>query len=267
MKMKMIVAALALAAAGSANAAIENGTSGNGEMFMTVWDQTGLQSYTLDLNLTMDDFIAGVAANQSFTFNADANMTTFLGQVLPANQSNLVYAIGAMDIKGANASDYHRYLTTSSNIVLGASTANQVRNVDLKQLGTQGGVMLGNANGLLGSNDSLIVTDPAILAYAGSASWGNNWGTKANFNTLGEIGDDLGMYFLRQTSGASAANNTRSIYEQMNWGNGDQVFANLSTNGTLTFAAAAPVPEADTYALMLAGLGLVGFLARRRKAA
>jgi hypothetical protein len=28
---------------------------------------------------------------------------------------------------------------------------------------------------------------------------------------------------------------------------------------------AAPIPEADTYALMLAGLGLVGFMARRRK--
>ena len=29
----------------------------------------------------------------------------------------------------------------------------------------------------------------------------------------------------------------------------------------------APVPEPETYALMLAGLGLVGFAARRRKAA
>lgn len=33
---------------------------------------------------------------------------------------------------------------------------------------------------------------------------------------------------------------------------------------TLTFANPAPVPEADTYAMLLAGLGLVGFMARRR---
>lgn len=34
--------------------------------------------------------------------------------------------------------------------------------------------------------------------------------------------------------------------------------------GTLS-AAAAPIPEPETYALMLAGLGLMGFVARRRK--
>ena len=36
--------------------------------------------------------------------------------------------------------------------------------------------------------------------------------------------------------------------------------------GTITYHfATAPVPEAETYAMMLAGLGLVGFMARRRK--
>jgi hypothetical protein len=34
---------------------------------------------------------------------------------------------------------------------------------------------------------------------------------------------------------------------------------------TLTFANPAPVPEAETYAMMLAGLGLVGFMVRRRR--
>jgi len=34
--------------------------------------------------------------------------------------------------------------------------------------------------------------------------------------------------------------------------------------GTLTYSVAA-VPEAETYAMMLAGLGLVGFMVRRRR--
>ncbi|OYY92513.1 MAG: hypothetical protein B7Y41_15630 [Hydrogenophilales bacterium 28-61-23] len=36
-------------------------------------------------------------------------------------------------------------------------------------------------------------------------------------------------------------------------------------NFTVSASVAAPIPEADTYALLLAGLGLVGFLARRRR--
>lgn len=37
--------------------------------------------------------------------------------------------------------------------------------------------------------------------------------------------------------------------------------------GTVTYTFAAPVPEPETYAMLLAGLGLVGFAARRRKSA
>lgn len=48
--------------------------------------------------------------------------------------------------------------------------------------------------------------------------------------------------------------------------NGDADYFSLSSNGTLSYVAA-PVPEADSYAMMLAGLGLVGYMVRRRKAA
>lgn len=47
--------------------------------------------------------------------------------------------------------------------------------------------------------------------------------------------------------------------------NGSYTYDHLNINVTTT-AVAAPVPEPETYALMLAGLGLVGFAARRRGA-
>jgi hypothetical protein len=41
--------------------------------------------------------------------------------------------------------------------------------------------------------------------------------------------------------------------------------ASASENGYALFRSAAPVPEPETYAMMMAGLGLMGFIARRRK--
>ncbi len=56
---------------------------------------------------------------------------------------------------------------------------------------------------------------------------------------------------------------------------GDRITVDVGPNGGYSYdhlnidvvTTAAPVPEPETYALMLAGLGLVGFAARRRRAA
>ncbi|OGU24319.1 MAG: hypothetical protein A2580_06600 [Hydrogenophilales bacterium RIFOXYD1_FULL_62_11] len=261
MKLKLIALA-AMLAAGSANAAILDGSSaasgGNGELFMTVLDSVGQKSYTLDLNLTMNDFLAGIAVSgASYNYGADANMSSFLSMVAPADKSGLVFAIGAMDASGATATDFHRYITTASVIDAATDT-----NFNLKFLGASGAQLLADTNTQIGAGASVIVTDPSYMSYAGSAQWGSNWGSAFNGVSTGLIGNDLGMYLLSQTSGAYAVRNSASVYSALEQG-GSQVFANLDMNGNLTIAAA--VPEAETYAMMLAGLGLVGFMAARRR--
>ena len=52
-------------------------------------------------------------------------------------------------------------------------------------------------------------------------------------------------------------------FEDLNGGPFD--FNDLSFSFTNTVGTPTPVPEPETYALMLAGLGVVGFLARRRR--
>jgi hypothetical protein len=241
MKLKLIALA-AMLAAGSANANIVDGSGGNGELFMTVLDSVGQTSYTLDLS--------GVAvAGASYNYAADANMTSFLGMVAAENKSGLVYAIGAMDATGTSVADHHRYVTTAS-VIDPVDT-----NGSLKALGTSGAQFVADANNLIGASNSLIVTDPGIVAYAGSAQWGSNWGSKFNGVSTGLIGSDLNMYLFEQTTGASGIGPTNpanqpSVYASILQG-GSQVFANLDMSGNLTIAA----------------LGLVGFMVARRRQA
>jgi hypothetical protein len=261
MKLKLIALA-AMLAAGSAQAAIIDGFTNNGELFMSVLDDVGQKSYILDLNLTMNSFLSGIAVSgASYNYASDANMSSFLSMVAPADKSSLVFAIGAMDASGATATDFHRYITTASVIDAVTDT-----NSNLKNLGTNGAVFVGDANSYIGAGNSAIITDTATPAFAGGANWGSNWGNQFNGTSTGLIGNDLNMYLLQQTTGVFAHRNDLSVFSAIEQG-GNQVVANLDMNGNLTIAAVAvaAVPEADTYAMMLAGLGLVGFMAARRR--
>ena len=51
------------------------------------------------------------------------------------------------------------------------------------------------------------------------------------------------------------------------WRSGSNIWLNSSTDWSRVVLVAAPVPEPETYALLLAGLGMVGTMARRRKQA
>lgn len=65
------------------------------------------------------------------------------------------------------------------------------------------------------------------------------------------------------TSGTDASN----MVINGGWRSGSNTWLNSSADWSRVILVAAPVPEPETYALLLAGLGMVGTMARRRKQA
>jgi hypothetical protein len=94
----------------------------------------------------------------------------------------------------------------------------------------------------------------------------NNHGTALLVNG-GVVDSTFGSSFGPQSWPTPPVSNTFSLgagshtFTFANTGSGAFYLDNFSVNVT-----AAPVPEPETYAMMLAGLGALGFMARRRRA-
>jgi len=290
MKMKHLVAALALMAAGSANAAITTAQSGGSELLFNIWYTAGTddtsddRSYSRDLaGLDMATFIgsgnaplaSAIDPATAYTFAPDDNFTTFLNYVDSqvalgkAGRSSMLWNVVAADAFGAD-----RLLTTAS-VVPNSLTRAKLR--DMNNLGFD--FFAPKINQVSGNEISTMASqdDGSVIATASDDAYAlTNFGTfwKTNFtggNTSSTYGSSMNFYGYFETTGTGTGPASRFDFSENGhvWGlsDGSSFFADdkgqIYAAGTLVYAA--PIPEADTYALMLAGLGLVGFLARRRK--
>lgn len=247
--LKTLASAVVMAvAASSASAAIDNGTSGNGELFFNIWDANG--SYTFDLNKTISTFESDVAAvgniNQSYALS---NFGSFLAGVV--DTSALKFNLVAVDNSGAR-----RFLTTFTTVNNPTTTNDSMRTAI-----SNANAFASSVNTVIGSGDSVAVGS-ASAAWAGKVSFNENMNSFLGFQNGGTLANNSyasGTGFMRINAAATGiANSTYTPYVD-----GTDVRVWVDTSNNLHIQALA-VPEPESYAMLLAGLGMLGFMARRR---
>jgi len=146
---------------------------------------------------------------------------------------------------------YAAPIFTTSDPALAYETTGSVPNVNLQPLGSSG-TYLAVATG--GS---------ATIDLGGATSFSFLWGSPDATNKITIDGVDFTGLGLLGATANSGNSNTQWVTVTDESG-----MSNFTiTTGQIAFemAVAAPVPEPETYALMLAGLGAMAFVARRRK--
>jgi len=120
----------------------------------------------------------------------------------------------------------------------------------------------------------VLAGQPATLTFTSPVSYlGFLWGSPDLYNLLTIISTDISQVFTVASLGFSVTdgNQAFSQYVQFASAPGSKitgvVFSNKPAQDAFEVAnfSVNTIPEASTYALMLAGLGIVGFVARRRR--
>lgn len=274
MKLKTLTAAVAIAASGMANAAIDNFASGNSSLLFFAADKTGAPiSMSLDLSFNLNDFMPGTTlANSTIAWNFNTNALTVNGvqQAGTYNWSSLLetfsgtaqvaetsWGVIAGDSLSTTFSDTPiRYISTSR------SSLDLADNQTLANLSTFSAVdaHLNAVKAAQGSNDGATASSGAAYVANGTALGANfNWQNRTTAGTAGApVGTAQNVFFYE---GVAFPGTNRATVTQ--FGNANGVASFSYSEGILTYTA--PVPEPETYALMLAGLGLIGAIARRPK--
>ena len=275
-KLNALVAAVALSAtAMSANADIST-NNGNSEFVFIAWDADAGVGYTYDLNWDkfLNDLVGvDLATSANATLLNNAKVSSSLigsnGVIFDDVLTGLAFAGGSVanaqwNLSAIDSVGRTRLLITQdANGLAHAPSNNQV-----KAAVTTLNSYYPNSNGFIGTaatdTYALTIADNGI-SYPGNSSASYNGNLSDTTNVFGATSN---LYFLAQATQSSSA--AASLNQQLTSVDGVAVTARtylLNNEWRLQIAAVpqiAPVPEPETYAMLLAGLGFIGAIARRR---
>ncbi len=304
MKLHHIAAAVAFAAAGTAHAAIDNFTTGNGSLFLVAYDNAGgsfTQTASLfDLGFHLDD-IAGATGNGTngaigtlanpgttvvWNFNnntvtvdgvtkdlgTNSWSTAFNKLVANSDAGQIKWVVGAGDNVGIQSNA--RYLLTGQPTAAALSTQNASNTSNLTSSNTlfldsitnKGTLNVAGVDN--GAWTFSAAEDGAATAINGyvldTTVFSPNWKGRNMLNSPAVLDGAKQNLWLADATGAEKRVGDQPLAGP-DYLNGAGTLTFNSATGTLTLAIPA-VPEPSTYALALLGLGLVGAVARRRRA-
>lgn len=301
-KFNALVAALALIASAGANAAITNNNvnPGSSSVLFVAIDNAHTTSFVADLGVTMTDFLQastfvsgtgslayvnqGVTAAWDLTANSrSVNGASVSGAYSWAsNFASFTSAVGTSYTWGVIAADAQGTALNASNTVLNKSllsTANaNATNANLTALSTSTPVSTANgtftnfvaAQTSQAGQTHTTSADGSSVATAGTGQlWTNmkqNFSGQVAWNYLSNIGDTASVLLAVQAGNPTVYSLGKTYGVDSLQAVATDAASFTFDGATLTYQVAA-VPEASTIAMMLAGLGAVGFMARRRKAA
>lgn len=264
-QLKMIAAAVALAAAGvaSANVLHPTSTTEGGEMSLTVYSKQAGASFLFDTGIMLADFRANPF--QSWSMDGNGAFDTFLSIYNAAGANDMSWTFFGGDNSGVPATAITMITTVSGDASLVTNGAmrtamNNIKNnyLDHANLNPQLNVTLGG-----GANASGVFVEGVNgLAYFMEALGPDLSKSGVFEDTSNVLGGETALWdFVRSSTSA------------LGMANGQQIgFASFTQQGgSYTFAVTSTsmipaVPEPSTYALVIAGLAVAGIAARRRAA-
>jgi len=300
-KFNAVVAAAALIASAGAHAAVQTATAvpGNSSAVFVAWSQGAGVSLTVNLGVNLTDFLqsgasfsgastpvgslayTGSPLTASWDLAGDArsvNGTAVSGSYSwSAALSDFNTARGANSYTwGVFAADNVSGAVSASNVLLNRNVLATFNNLDaskiagLSSAGTTS-TAAGNINNFLvgSTSGTLGGTNGAGTATAGAGYIGTtireSLGAYSGWNYLSALGASAPVFMVNQLGDPDVYQIGKTYGKNTILDVADA--ASFSFDGTsLTYQVAA-VPEASTIAMMLAGLGALGLMARRRNAA